>query len=99
MRFSRVVPVLPLAAAFVITEPSRFENLEIEQVARPYVDKAQNVFNDAQSVLDNAFDKVKKGANDVYSKIHHAGYDVESWLEGSQFDDVVDFDDHDEEDP
>jgi len=87
MRFSRVVPVLPLAAAFVITEPSRFESLEIERVARPYVDKAQNVFDDAKNVLDDALNKVKKSANDAYTKIHHAGCDVESWLEGSQFDD------------
>ncbi|KAL7773708.1 hypothetical protein CFE70_003675 [Pyrenophora teres f. teres 0-1] len=97
MRFSRVVPVLPLAAAFVITEPSRFESLEIEKIGRPYVDKAQNVFDDAKTILDDTFDKVKKGANDVYSKIHHAGCDVESWLEGSQFDDF-DFEDAEDSD-
>jgi uncharacterized surface protein with fasciclin (FAS1) repeats len=92
MRFSRVVPVLPLATAFVITEPQVFST--IEKSGKQLVDNAHAVFDNAQNVLDDAFSKVKDGAKDVYSKIHHAGCDVESWLEGSQFDDsVVDFED------
>jgi len=94
MRFSRIVPVLPLATAFVITEPEVFSNINIEKSGKQLVDGAHNVFDNAQSVLDDAFRKVKDGAKDVYSKIHHAGADVESWLEGNQFDDsVVDFED------
>ncbi|KAF1835776.1 FAS1 domain-containing protein [Decorospora gaudefroyi] len=94
MRFTRIVPALPLAAALVITEPEVFQNLE--KSGRHLVDNAQSAFDNAQNVLDDAFSKVKDGAKDAYNKIHHAGYDVESWLEGSQFDDsVIDF----EEDP
>jgi uncharacterized surface protein with fasciclin (FAS1) repeats len=82
-----------LATALVITEPEVFQNLE--KSGRQLVDNAHNVFDNAQNVLDDAFNKVKDGAKDVYSKIHHAGCDVESWLEGSQFDDsVVDFEEH-----
>ncbi|KAF1940670.1 FAS1 domain-containing protein [Clathrospora elynae] len=93
MRFTRIVPVLPLATAFVITEPVVFQNLE--RSGRQLVDNAQNAFDNAQNVLDDAFSKAKDGAKDVYSKIHHAGCDVESWLEGSQFDDsVTDFEEH-----
>jgi uncharacterized surface protein with fasciclin (FAS1) repeats len=93
MRFTRIIPVLPLATALVITEPEVFQNLE--KSGRQLVDNAHNVFDNAQNVLDDAFNKVKDGAKDVYSKIHHAGCDVESWLEGSQFDDsVVDFEEH-----
>jgi uncharacterized surface protein with fasciclin (FAS1) repeats len=94
MRFSRIVPVLPLATAFVITEPEVFAN--IEKSGRELVDNAHSAFDNAQNVLDDAFNKVKDSAKDAYTKIHHAGCDVESWLEGSQFDDgVIDF----EEDP
>ena len=94
MRFSRVVPVLPLATAFVITESEVFQN--IEKSGRELVDNAHSVLGNAQNVLDDAFSKVKDSTKDVYSKIHHAGCDIESWLEGSQFDDsIIDF----EEDP
>jgi uncharacterized surface protein with fasciclin (FAS1) repeats len=94
MRFSRIVPVLPLATAFVITESEVFQN--IEKSGRELVDNTHSVFGNAQNVLDDAFSKVKDSTKDVYSKIHHAGCDVESWLEGSQLDDsVIDF----EEDP
>ncbi|KNG50253.1 fasciclin domain family protein [Stemphylium lycopersici] len=90
MRFSRVVPVLPLASALVITEPEVFSN--IEKSGRQLIDNAHNAFDNAQSVLDDAFNKVKDGAKDAYSHIRHAGLDIESWLEGAQFDDsVIDF--------
>lgn len=87
MRFTRVVPLLPLASALVITDAEVFQNLEIS---------GKRLINNAQSVLDTAFGKaedtfesVKENAKDIYSKIHHAGCDVESWLEGSSFDDSV----------
>ena len=92
MRFLRVVPALPLATAFVITEPEVFSNINIEKSGKSLVDNAHTVLDNAQNVIDDAFSKIKDSAKDVYSKIHHAGADVESWLEGSQFDDsVVDF--------
>jgi uncharacterized surface protein with fasciclin (FAS1) repeats len=85
MRFSRVVPLLPLATAFVIPEPDVFS--KIEKSGRELVDNAQ-------SVLDDAFSKVKDGAKDVYSRVHHVGCDVEAWLEGAQLHDtVIDFED------
>jgi len=80
MRFTRIIPLLPLASALVITDASVFQDLE--KSGKQLIDNAQNV-------LDDAFSKVKDGAKDVYGKIHHAGCDVESWLEGSQFDDSV----------
>lgn len=80
MRFTRIVPLLPLASALVITDASVFQDLE---------KSGKQLINNAQNVLDDAFSKVKDGAKDVYGKIHHAGCDVESWLEGSQFDDSV----------
>ena len=87
MRFTRIVPLLPLASALVITDAEVFQN--IEKSGKRLIDNAQNV-------LDDAFGLVKEGAKDVYSKVHQVGYDVESWLEGSSFDDAeVDF----EEDP
>lgn len=86
MRFSNIVPLLPLASALVITDASVFQDLE---------ESGKQVIGNAQSVLDNAFHKVKDNAKDLYSKIHHAGCDVESWLEGAQFDDAeVDFEEH-----
>jgi uncharacterized surface protein with fasciclin (FAS1) repeats len=80
MRFTRIVPLLPLASALVITDASVFQDLE---------KSGKQLIDNAQSVLDDAFSKVKDGAKDVYGKMHHAGCDVESWLEGSQFDDSV----------
>ncbi|KAL6705501.1 hypothetical protein ACN47E_006617 [Coniothyrium glycines] len=83
MRFTRVIPLLPLASALVITDASVFQDLE--KSGKQLIDNAQNV-------LDVAFGKVKDNAKDIYSKIHQTGCDVESWLEGAQFDDsVVDF--------
>ncbi|KAF1851779.1 FAS1 domain-containing protein [Cucurbitaria berberidis CBS 394.84] len=94
MRFTRIVPLLPLASAFVITDAEVFQNLE--KSGKSLVDNAQTVLDNTQNVLDDAFGRVKDGAKDLYSKIHKAGYDVESWLEDSSFDhSVVDF----EEDP
>lgn len=97
MRFSRIVPVLPLATALVITEAEVFQNLEknVERSGRKLVDDAHHAIDNAQSLLDNAFSKVKDSAKDAYSKIHQAGCDVESWLQGAQFDDsVIDFEEH-----
>jgi hypothetical protein len=93
MRFARVVPLLPLASALVITDPEVFQNINIEKSSRTLADKAQNVFDGALNKVDDAFGKVKDEAKNIYSKVHDAGCDVQSWLEGSSFDDaVVEFD-------
>ncbi|KAF2131138.1 FAS1 domain-containing protein [Dothidotthia symphoricarpi CBS 119687] len=94
MRFARVVPFIPLASAFVITEAEVFEKIDkLDRPGRQVVDNARHVLDNAQNVLDDAFSKVKHGASDAYSKIHAAGCDVESWLEGS-FDNFEDEHDH-----
>lgn len=99
MRFARVVPILPLASALVITDAEVFQN--IEKPRRTLVNNAQNVLDGALSRVDVAFGKVKDDAKSIYSKVHNAGCDIESWLEGSSFDDsVVDFEeDHDHPHP
>ncbi|KAH7561862.1 hypothetical protein BM1_02966 [Bipolaris maydis] len=84
MRFSRVVSLLPLATAFVITEPEVFS--KIEKSGRRLVDNTQ-------TVLDDALSKVKDEAQHAYSKFHDIGYDLEAWLEDEDFDDsVIDLD-------
>jgi hypothetical protein len=90
MRFSRVVPLLPLASALVITDAEVFQN--IEKAERSVLDKAQNVLDGAFDKAHDVYDRVKDEAKSVYSKVHHAGCDVDAWLQGSSFDDsVVDF--------
>jgi uncharacterized surface protein with fasciclin (FAS1) repeats len=98
MRFSRVVPFLPLASALVITDAEVFQN--IEKSERSIIDNAQNVLDGAFDKAHDVYNKVKDEAKNVYSKIHHAGADVDAWLQGSTFDDsIVDFeDDHDHHD-
>jgi hypothetical protein len=95
MRFSRLVPLLPLASALVITDAEVFEN--IEKSGKSIIDNAQNVLNDAFGKAHDVYDKVKDEAKNIYSKVHDAGCDVDAWLQGSSFDDsVVDFEeDHD----
>lgn len=97
MRFSRVVPLLPLASALVITEPEVFQNIKIEKTSKSIIDNAQNILDDAFGKAHEAYDKVKDEAKNIYSKVHHAGCDVDAWLQGSTFDDsVIDFEeDHD----
>jgi len=99
MRFSRVVPLLPLASALVITDTEVFQNLE--RAGNSVLDNAQNVLDDAFGKAYDAYDKVKDEAKTVYSKVHHAGCDVDAWLQGSSFDDdVIDFEeDHDHPHP
>lgn len=87
MKFSQVLPLLPLASAFVITETDVFEN--IEKTGREVADKTHNIFDKTQHVLDDAFNKAFDSVKDVgskaYHKIHDTGCDVESWLQGSSF--------------
>jgi uncharacterized surface protein with fasciclin (FAS1) repeats len=99
MRFSRVVPFIPLATALVITEAEVFENID---KSNRHVENAKlsgkELLDNAQNVLDDALNEVKDSAQDIYSRIHDASANIESWLEGSSFDDsTIDFgggDDH-----
>lgn len=90
MRFSRVVPFLPLASALVITEAEVFEKLP---KSNRHIENAKlsgkELLDNAQDVLDDTFDKVKQGAHDIYSRFHDVSANVESWLEGSSFDDAT----------
>lgn len=45
MRFTRIVPLLPLASALVITDASVFQDLE--KSGKRLVDNAQGVLDDA----------------------------------------------------
>ena len=95
MRFSHLVPLLPLASAFVITDPEVFENIKIEKHRNSIIDNAQNVIDDALGKVHDVYDKVKDEATNIYSRVQDAGADVEAWLQGSSFDDsVIDFDEH-----
>jgi len=95
MRFSSIVPLLPLASAFVITDPEVFENIKIEKTRPSIIDNAQNLLDEAFGTVSDAFDQVKEDAKNIYSKVHDAGADVDAWLRGSSFDDSeIDFDEH-----
>ncbi|KAF2257008.1 FAS1 domain-containing protein [Trematosphaeria pertusa] len=104
MRFSRVLPFLPLASAFVITDADVFETLEksgkrIIDKTQDVLDETRDVFDETRDVLDEAFGNAIEGIKNVgenaYHKIHDAGCDVQSWLEGSSFEDpFVDLEDH-----
>ena len=91
MRFYQLLAALPLATAFVITEESVFES--IEKTERYLVDTTQTVLDTSQNVLDNAIGKASESfkhvGDEVYHKIHKAGCDVESWLEGSSFEESL----------
>ncbi|KZM18783.1 hypothetical protein ST47_g10155 [Ascochyta rabiei] len=90
MRFSRVVPFIPLASALVITEAEVFEKLpkSNRQIENAKL-SGKELLDNAQEVLDDTFNKVKESAQGIYSRIHDAGANVESWLEGSSFDDAT----------
>lgn len=90
MRFSRVVPFIPLASALVITEAEVFEKLP---KSNRHIESAKlsgkELLDNAQDILDDTYNKVKESAQDVYSRFHDAAANVESWLEGSSFDDAT----------
>jgi uncharacterized surface protein with fasciclin (FAS1) repeats len=90
MRFSRVVPFIPLASALVITEAEVFEKLP---KSNRHIENAKlsgkELLDNAQDILDDTYNKVKESAQDVYSRFHDATANVESWLEGSSFDDAT----------
>lgn len=81
MRFTRVVPLLPLASALVITDAEVFQN--IEKSGKSIIDNAQNVLDGAFGKIDQTYEKVKDNAKEWYTKIDDTGADVQSWIEES----------------
>jgi uncharacterized surface protein with fasciclin (FAS1) repeats len=85
-----VVPFIPLASALVITEAEVFEKLP---KSNRHIQNAKlsgkELLDNAQDILDDTYNKVKESAQDVYSRFHDATTNVESWLEGSSFDDAT----------
>jgi hypothetical protein len=66
---------------------------DVESTGRHVLQKGQTVLETSRNALDEALGKaiggVKSAGEDVYSKIHKAGCDVDSWLEGSSFEDIA----------
>jgi uncharacterized surface protein with fasciclin (FAS1) repeats len=79
-----------LASALVITEAEVFE--EIPQANRRLELaklEVKGFVDDAQDVFDDTLSKAKESVQDIYSRIYDTGANVESWLEGSSFDDIT----------
>jgi len=99
MRFTRALPIVPVAAtAFVITDANVFERIErsgrrLVDQSRGVVEASREVYHNTQTVLDAAVDNALAGvrsvSEDVHRKIHDTGCDVQSWLEGSSFEEPV----------
>jgi uncharacterized surface protein with fasciclin (FAS1) repeats len=74
----------------VITEAEVFEKLP---KSNRHIENAKlsgkELLDNAQDILDDTYNKVKESAQDVYSRFHDATANVESWLEGSSFDDAT----------
>ncbi|KAF2005206.1 FAS1 domain-containing protein [Amniculicola lignicola CBS 123094] len=79
MKITPLLAFAPLAFGLVITESSVFEQLQSS--GRKYLASAQNILDNA---LAKTVETTKEAENKVYNKIHKAGCDVDSWLEGSQ---------------
>ncbi|KAF2258590.1 FAS1 domain-containing protein [Lojkania enalia] len=85
MKLAPLLPLISLTSAFVITESEIFETIDkLERSGREFFGKSQNVLDYA---LERVLDTAKNAGDKAYHKIHDAGCDVESWLEGSPFDD------------
>ncbi|KAF2794090.1 FAS1 domain-containing protein [Melanomma pulvis-pyrius CBS 109.77] len=85
MRFTpTLLPLISLASAIVIPDEHVFQN--IEKSGRQLVLSAQNALDDA---LGKTLETVKSVGDNVFHKIHETGCDVDSWLEGSSFDDAL----------
>lgn len=91
MRFTQLLPLVSLTYAIVIPEEHVFQN--IEKSGRQMVVQTENALNHA---LEKTIETVKSVSDNVFQRIHEAGCDVDSWLEGNSFED--NFDDS-EEDP
>ncbi|KAL5116056.1 hypothetical protein ACEQ8H_006068 [Pleosporales sp. CAS-2024a] len=92
MRFSRVAPLLPLASALVITDAEVFQDIETSK--RSALDNAQTMIDGALDRAHHVYEKVNDEAKSIYTKIYHAGCHVDAWLQGSPFDDLVDWEEH-----
>ncbi|ORY00377.1 FAS1 domain-containing protein [Clohesyomyces aquaticus] len=89
MRFIQYIPLASVASALVITEAEVFQTIE---------KSGKQLLETTQNVLDNALGRVANSAktvgDNVYERIHNAGCDVESWLEGSPFLEELEEDPH-----
>jgi uncharacterized surface protein with fasciclin (FAS1) repeats len=92
MRIQQLLSVLPLASALVITEESVYEKLEKFQTSgRELFDQTQRsgqqlveyTRNHLDDALNKASETYKQVSDDAYHRVHEAGCDVDSWLEGS----------------
>ena len=83
MRLGQVLPLLPLASAFVVTEAGVWE--DIEKGAKDVADRTQTLLGQTGDAFARAFDGVKDISDHAYHKIHDAGCDVDSWLKASPF--------------
>jgi uncharacterized surface protein with fasciclin (FAS1) repeats len=87
MRLQTWSLLVPLATGLVITEQSVYEKLgAVEESGRQFIHKTQDV-------LDQAFGKTKEivqhATDDAYDRVQKFGYDVDSWLEGSPYDESL----------
>lgn len=85
MRLHQLLPIVSVASAFVITEYSVHEVFnKLEKSGQQVLDTTKNVIDEA---IGKASATIKDAGEATYHRIHQAGYDVDSWLEGSPFDD------------
>jgi uncharacterized surface protein with fasciclin (FAS1) repeats len=89
MKFTHILPLVSLTSAIVIPEEHVFQN--IEKSGRQMVLSTQNALDAA---LGKTTETVKSIGDNVFHKIYEAGCDVDSWLEGSSFDEEVEEDPH-----
>lgn len=75
-----------MATALVITEQSVYERLEdVEKSGKHFIGKTQDVLNEAFEKASSAV----KNAGDSYGRVREFGCDVESWLEGSPYEESM----------
>jgi uncharacterized surface protein with fasciclin (FAS1) repeats len=78
--------ILPLATALVITEQSVYEKLgHVKKSGKHFIGQTQGVLNDAFEKASSAVQNV----GDTYHRVQEFGCDVDSWLEGSPFEESV----------
>jgi hypothetical protein len=85
MKVTHILPLVSLATAIVIPEEHVFQS------GRQMVVSTQNALDAA---LGKTIETVKSVGDNVFHKIHQAGCDVDSWLEGSSFDQELEEDPH-----
>ncbi|KAF2277661.1 FAS1 domain-containing protein [Westerdykella ornata] len=88
MKFQYLLPVLPLASALVITEQSIYEKLE--RFGNAGQDLLASTLETSKNAFDSALEKTTESLKQVGEACHNNadnGYDIGSWLQGSDFQD------------